>query len=66
MKAFSEKQGFVMAYLEHLMHLPELNNTRVLFERALANFSSEDAEPIWAAFLHFEALHGDLAAVCWS
>ena len=48
-----------------MSHLNEDNNTRVLFERVLAQgtLSSSDSLEIWNKFLEFESNIGDLASV---
>ncbi|KAJ3023707.1 mRNA 3'-end-processing protein rna14 [Thoreauomyces humboldtii] len=54
---------FILNYLDFLINLNDDNNTRALFERALATLPADRAKPIWARLLAYESEHGDLAVV---
>ncbi|KAJ3284935.1 mRNA 3'-end-processing protein rna14 [Borealophlyctis nickersoniae] len=54
---------FVMQYLDFLIGLNDDNNTRALFERALAALPPENAREIWGKFLDYENQYGELANV---
>merc|ERR1719445_1539657 len=65
LRKFGSNCDYILAYLDYLSHLNEDNNTRVLFERVLAQgtLSSSDSLEIWNKFLEFESNIGDLASV---
>merc|ERR1719445_978914 len=65
LRKFGTNCEYILAYLDYLSHLNEDNNTRVLFERVLAQgtLSSSDSLEIWNKFLEFESNIGDLASV---
>jgi len=65
LRKFGSNTDYILAYLDYLSHLNEDNNTRVLFERVLAQgtLSSGDSLEIWNKFLEFESNIGDLASV---
>ncbi|KAI8824353.1 uncharacterized protein EV422DRAFT_317763 [Fimicolochytrium jonesii] len=54
---------FILHYLDFLIHLNDDNNTRALFERALAALPPQRAKPVWAKLLAYETENGDLANV---
>ena len=57
MRKFGNNCEYIMAYLDYLSHLNEDNNTRVLFERVLAQgtLDTADSLEIWNKFLEFES-----------
>ena len=65
LRKFGNSCEYIMAYLDYLSHLNEDNNTRVLFERVLAQgtLDTADSLEIWNKFLEFESNIGDLASV---
>ena len=65
LRKFGSNSDYILAYLDYLSHLNEDNNTRVLFERVLAQgtLESGDSLEIWNKFLEFESNIGDLASV---
>ena len=65
LRKFGSNCDYILAYLDYLSHLNEDNNTRVLFERVLAqgNLEPADSLEIWNKFLEFESNIGDLASV---
>jgi len=65
LRKFGKNTDYILAYLDYLSHLNEDNNTRVLFERVLAqgNIEPNDSLEIWNKFLEFESNIGDLASV---
>merc|ERR550532_3938718 len=65
LRKFGNSCEHILAYLDYLSHLNEDNNTRVLFERVLAQgtLDTSDSLEIWNKFLEFESNIGDLASV---
>ncbi|CAG0891962.1 unnamed protein product [Cyprideis torosa] len=65
LKKFGHVPEYVLAYVDHLTHLNEDNNTRVLMERVLSSgqLSVEDSIEVWNRFLEFECRVGDLSSV---
>jgi len=65
LRKFGTNCEYILAYLDYLSHLNEDNNTRVLFERVLAQgtLKPDDSLEIWNKFLEFESNIGDLASV---
>ena len=65
MRKFGNSCEYILAYLDYLSHLNEDNNTRVLFERVLAQgtLDTTDSLEVWNKFLEFESNIGDLASV---
>ncbi|KAJ3140311.1 mRNA 3'-end-processing protein rna14 [Geranomyces variabilis] len=55
--------ALILLYLDFLINLNDDNNTRALFERALAGLPPDCARPIWAKLLAYETEYGDLANV---
>ena len=57
LRKFGNNCEYILAYLDYLSHLNEDNNTRVLFERVLAQGSldNNDSLEIWDKFLEFES-----------
>ncbi|KAJ3169317.1 mRNA 3'-end-processing protein rna14 [Geranomyces variabilis] len=55
--------AFILLYLDFLINLNDDNNTRALFERALAGLPPDRARPIWQKLLAYETEYGDLANV---
>ncbi|KAJ3345530.1 mRNA 3'-end-processing protein rna14, partial [Kappamyces sp. JEL0680] len=51
---------YVEHYLDFLMCLNDDNNTRALFERALAAIPPEKSKPIWEKYIEYETQYGDL------
>ncbi|XP_014665029.1 PREDICTED: cleavage stimulation factor subunit 3-like [Priapulus caudatus] len=64
-KRYADSPEFILSYVEHLSHLNEDNNTRVLFERVLTSggLRDENSLEIWNEFLRFETDVGDLASI---
>ena len=60
---FAQEPDFVNAYLDFLMELNDLNNTRVVFERALNALEPERSLDIWNRFVNFELEYGERDAV---
>lgn len=65
LKRYGDTPEFILAYIDHLSHLNEDNNTRVLFERVLTSGSlkNENSIEIWNTFLQFETNVGDLSSI---
>ncbi|KAG2500896.1 hypothetical protein HYH03_001655 [Edaphochlamys debaryana] len=61
-RLFREPQ-YVMAYLELLCGLGDLDNARALLVRALADEANARSVALWQRYLAFEGMSGDLAAV---
>ncbi|KAJ3154878.1 mRNA 3'-end-processing protein rna14 [Geranomyces michiganensis] len=55
--------ALILLYLDFLINLNDDNNTRALFERALAGLPTDRARPIWTKLLSYETEYGDLANV---
>lgn len=53
--------SFVVQYIDFLICLNDDNNTRALFERALAAIPTEKSLPIWTKYLAYETQYGDLS-----
>ncbi|CAI7991638.1 Cleavage stimulation factor subunit 3 [Geodia barretti] len=63
LKKFADDPTYVLAYLDHLSHLNEDNNTRVLFEKVLATMPAEKTKEVWDKYVEFESNVGDLASL---
>jgi cleavage stimulation factor subunit 3 len=51
---------FICRYIDFLICLNDDNNTRALFERALATIPAQRSRPIWAKYINYETQYGDL------
>lgn len=51
---------YVLHYLDFLMSLNDDNNTRALFERALAVIPQDKAKKLWKKYIDYETQYGDL------
>lgn len=65
MKTFNIAQDkyapvFICRYIDFLVCLNDDNNTRALFERALAAIPADRSHPIWAKYINYETQYGDL------
>jgi cleavage stimulation factor subunit 3 len=65
MKTFNIAQDkhaavFICRYIDFLVCLNDDNNTRALFERALAAVPPERSQPIWQKYINYETQYGDL------
>ena len=60
---FGSEPEYVLAYLDHLMHLNDESAVRPVFERALASLPPSAAQQVWSKYLEFEAMRGDVAVV---
>ncbi|XP_064401775.1 cleavage stimulation factor subunit 3-like [Halichondria panicea] len=63
LKSFGDEPQYILSFLDHLSHLTEDNNTRVLFEKSLSSMSPDKTSEIWEKFVEFESTVGDLASV---
>jgi cleavage stimulation factor subunit 3 len=63
MKKFGNDIGFLLAYIDYLSHLNEDNNTRVLFEKAVAAVPLDESSKLWEKFTSFESTVGDIASL---
>jgi cleavage stimulation factor subunit 3 len=63
LKKFADEPTYVLAYLDHLTHLNEDNNTRVLFEKVLATMPADRTKEVWDKYVEFESNVGDLASL---
>ncbi|XP_065896661.1 cleavage stimulation factor subunit 3-like [Dysidea avara] len=63
MKKHGDEPGYVLAYLDYLMHQTDDNNTRVLYERVLSSMPVESTQEIWEKFMDFESSVGDLTGL---
>ncbi|KAI8905512.1 hypothetical protein EDD86DRAFT_194001 [Gorgonomyces haynaldii] len=52
---------FICRYVDFLICLNDDNNTRALFERALAAIPAERSKKVWAMYVNYETQYGDLA-----
>lgn len=52
--------AFILRYIDFLICLNDDNNTRALFERALATIPPSRCQTIWAKFMFYETQYGDL------
>eukprot|EP00038_Savillea_parva_P013449 m.8376 g.8376 ORF g.8376 m.8376 type:complete len:714 (+) comp2529_c0_seq1:271-2412(+) len=60
---FGSDAGYAKAFLDHLCHLTNQENTRDVFQRLLADMPTDQAEDIWRMFHAFECSYGTLQAV---
>ncbi|CAO3666397.1 unnamed protein product [Umbelopsis ramanniana] len=63
LKSFGDDADFVEQYLDFLIQLNDDNNTRALFERALAVMPNEKAGSIWRKFATYESKYGDMTGI---
>ncbi|GAB5590553.1 mRNA 3'-end-processing protein rna14 [Umbelopsis nana] len=63
LKSFGDDPDFVEQYLDFLIQLNDDNNTRALFERALAVMPNEKAGSIWRKFADYENKYGDRTGI---
>merc|ERR1712226_1193174 len=63
LRKHQNETSYITAYLDFLSHLNDINNTRVLFEKALASNSPDQCLEVWENYITFESLCGDLASI---
>lgn len=57
---FSSEPAYALAFLDHLSHLTDQENTRHVFQRLLEDLPTEHAEEVWRLFHSFECTYGTL------
>jgi len=62
-EAIAKEPAYALAYLNHLSHLTDQENTRHAFQQLLADIPTAEAEEVWRAFHNFECSYGTLQAV---
>ncbi|XP_063711012.1 cleavage stimulation factor subunit 3-like [Symsagittifera roscoffensis] len=63
LRKHQNETAYITAYLDFLSHLNDVNNTRVLFEKALASKTPDHCLEVWENYISFESLCGDLASI---
>ncbi len=62
LKSGHREPAFLHAYLDFLHSLNDINNARVLYERALGLVTGEASRELWTGFMAFEHRLGELGA----
>lgn len=63
MERYAAEPGFVTEYLDFVAHLNNEANTRPLFKRVLASLPADKSAEVYARFMAFESLCGDLGSL---